>query len=173
MPDIENPTLKAWTAGFVRRWHTHPELCDTVDYDSGHQQRCAVLLLQFWPNTSRDLLIRAIIHDQGECDVGDIAHPAKQKHPQIAVLSWDIELRSIHNQGFPWPDLPETDQLKMKFVDYLDSFLWMWRHKPQMMFKPEWENHAIELGEQAMRLGILDEYDDFMTAAHQFFWPHE
>ena len=171
MSDIKNPTLKAWTAGFVRRWHTHPELCDTVDYDSGHQQRCAVLLLQFWPETSRDLLIRAIIHDQGECDSGDIAYPAKKKHPQIAALVSDIELSSIQSQGFPCPTLSKDDQLKMKFVDYLDSFLWMWRHKPQMMFKSEWENQAVELGVRAMGLGILDEYDDFMVAAHDFFWP--
>jgi hypothetical protein len=171
MADL-NPILKSWTAGFVRRWHTNPELCDTVDYDSGHQQRCALLLLGFWPGCSRNALVRALIHDQGECDAGDMAHPAKVKHPVIAELVWDVELDSIEQkQNLHWPQLAPYEQKRQRFVDYLDSYLWMWRHKPTMMRKPQWENHANELGEQALALGILVEFDDFMINAYQFFSP--
>ena len=54
--------LKAWTATFVRRWHTQPLLSDTNDFTSGHQQRTTVLLLLFFPNS--------VWHDQATSSSG-------------------------------------------------------------------------------------------------------
>ena len=170
MTNIRNPTLIAWTAGFVRRWHTNLDLCDTVDYDSGHSQRCAILLLQFWPNASRDLIIRALIHDQGEAEAGDISYVAKAKYPELAKMVGEIEHKSIvHLQNFPWPELTDVELAQMKFVDSLDSILWMWRHKPQLMYKPEWDIQGEKVADQATNLGVFDTFDSLMSSAYDFF----
>ena len=100
MTSMRNPTLIAWTAGFVRRWHTNFDLCDTVDYDSGHSQRCAILLLQFWPNASRDLIIRALIHDQGEAAAGDISYPTKAQYPELAKMVGELKQLQLLESGF-------------------------------------------------------------------------
>ncbi len=166
-----NNILKAWNAGLVRRWHTQPELCDTVDYDSGHQQRCTIMLLLFWPDATREELIDSLIHDQGECDAGDMAAPAKQKYPLIADDLWEVELASIAAQGFTMPHLRGERLRRRKFVDYMDSYVWMLRHKATMRKKPEWERQLAHLISEAEALGIGQKFTDFMTSAIKFYAP--
>lgn len=131
--------LKAWTASFVRRWHTQPLLSDTNDFNSGHQQRTTLLLLLFFPNSTRRAIIDCIIHDQGEDDSGDMAHPAKRKFPEIRDMIAEVEDASIVLQGLPRPDINDVELKRRKWVDLLDSYLWMLKHKPHMRHRPEWQ----------------------------------
>lgn len=164
-----NNILKAWNAGFVRRWHTQPELCDTIDYDSGHQHRCTVLLLLFWPDAPDWLVIATIIHDQGECDAGDMAGPAKTKHPEISTLLQIIESESIKQQGFSHRELTAEEKRRVKFVDYLDSYIWMLRHKSSMSRKVEWKKQLKELYEMADNLSVSEKFSEFMDSANKFY----
>lgn len=161
-----NNILKAWNAGLVRRWHTHPDLCDTVDYDSGHQQRCAVLLLLFWPDSSRASIIDTIIHDQGECDAGDLAGPAKARNPEIRTLLQAVEDESIIEQGFEGFDINQTEYARRKFVDLLDSYIWMLRNKPALSRKQAWMLQAEQLYREANDLGIGECFRMFFEEAH-------
>lgn len=166
-----NNILKAWNAGLVRRWHTQPELCDTIDYDSGHQQRCTIMLLLFWPDAPRWLIIMTLIHDQGECDAGDMAGPAKAKHPEVRGILQLIEDDSIREQGFPLDHLLLTpeEQRKIKFVDYLDSYVWMLRNKSQLSRKVQWAQQLDHLFTEAEALGVEQEFADFIAAANSFY----
>lgn len=159
-----NPILKAWNASFVRRWHTHPQLCDSVDYDSGHQQRCALLMLSFWPDSSRNAIVAALLHDQGECDAGDMAHPAKKRHPEIRELLHAVEMDGIAAQGFTYPNLSTVETARLSFCDLLDSYVWMLRHKPILARKVEWMNQHQKLYDDSLTLGIAGAYDQFMMS---------
>ena len=163
-----NNILKAWNAGFVRRWHTHPVMVDTHDPDNAHQQRCTVLLLLFWPDSTREAIIDCLVHDQGECDSGDMARPAKEKYPQIAVMLQNIEDESIKEQGFEF-FASDLEVRRRKFVDLLDSYIWMLRNKPILRHRPEWREQALLLDHWAISLEIFGEYNDFLSAASYFY----
>ena len=64
-------------ASFVRRWHTNPDLAQTVDTLAGHGGRVARIILNLWPDASKALLQWALVHDDGESVVGDVPAPAK------------------------------------------------------------------------------------------------
>lgn len=167
-----NNILKAWNVGLVRRWHTQPELCDTVDYDSGHQQRCTILLLLFWPDSTRDAIIDVITHDQGEDDAGDMARPAKKNNPTIRELLESVELASIREQGFNFHNITELEFHRRKFVDLLDSYVWMLRNKSQMTRKVEWMVQLESLYTQAKALKVSYVFDQYIQSAISFYDPH-
>lgn len=153
-------TYKAWCAGFVRRWHMNHHLCDTVDYTSGHQQRCAILLLKFWPDASREEIISTLTHDQGEFDSGDMSYTAKRKHPSLKEMLEVVEADSIRDQGLP----PVKYTSRIAFVDRLDSYLWMLRHAPHLRLHDDWMSQMNDLLEYARieniylpTLGLINE----------------
>ncbi len=53
-------------ASFVRRWHTNPDLAQTVDTLAGHGGRVARIIIKLWPDSSVALLHWALVHDDGE-----------------------------------------------------------------------------------------------------------
>ncbi|MDK3075165.1 hypothetical protein QO034_18920 [Sedimentitalea sp. JM2-8] len=148
----------AWSAGFVRRWHTHPQLCDTVDYNSGHQQRVALLMLSFKPYVSRDALVAAMLHDQGEVDAGDMAHPAKEKHPVIRGMLRDVEMESIANQGFDYPCLKPDELNLLTLCDWLDSYLWMLRHFPKYLRDEAWMHQRMAMSQLAEQVDCYHQF---------------
>lgn len=150
--------MKAWNAGFVERWHTHPSLAGSGDRNSGHQHRCAVLLLLLWPDSTRDAIIDVLIHDQGEIDAGDMAHPAKVKHPELRAMLHDVEEQSISEQGFVFGDLSWEQLERRAFVDLLDSYLWAIRHREELRFRAEWQAQREKLDRDAKRLGVEELY---------------
>lgn len=152
---FESNILKAWTASFVRRWHTHPQLSGTNDFNCGHQQRTALLLLLFWPDSSRDAIIDALVHDQGEDDSGDMAHPAKARFPEIRSMLQIVEESSVKQQGFRF-EISEHEEDRRRWADLLDSYLWMLMYKPRMKDRPEWKAQASKLENQAVLFGLHD-----------------
>lgn len=168
---MTNNILKAWNAGFTKRWHTHPIMSDTVDYDSGHQQRMTILTLLLWSDASRDLIVATTIHDQGECDVGDLAHPAKKKHPAIRDLAWEIEMQSIADQGLVFPKLSDEDQRRLHFVDWLDAFLFVMRTHPRVLTQSAWRNQLREHKIIARELDCDRKVEDLLDAAREFYIP--
>ena len=168
MTDTENKALKAWTASFVRRWHTHPLLADTGDTNSGHQQRSTLLLLSFWPDSSREAIIDCIIHDQGEIDSGDIARPVKRRFPGVRGILKAIERTSMEEQGFGVPDISDEELERREWVDLLDSFLWMLRHRPHLRHRPEWHDQLELLSSGASKLGVAPEFLSIVLASLEY-----
>jgi hypothetical protein len=150
-------TLRAWRASFTRRWHTNPDLCDTLDYDCGHQGRVALLVLSLFPDASRTLLCHALTHDQGEAAIGDISWDAKRRHPDLAKTSAEVELREIREQGFDLPDLTEKEKRVLKLCDHLDAWLWMMRHARHLQKREDWQGQRAHMLAEAKWLAVQPE----------------
>jgi hypothetical protein len=165
--DDGNSILKAWTATFVRRWHTQPLLSNTDDFISGHQQRSTLLLLLFWPQSTRRAIIDCITHDQGEDDSGDMAHPAKRAFPELRGMLETVEDASMKAQGLERPWIAPVELKRRKWVDLLDSYLWMMKHQPHMRHRPEWKAQLTSLIDGAAKLGAK-KFPQFITAATKY-----
>ena len=158
-------TYRAWRAGFTRRWHSNHDLSDTVDYDAGHQGRVAVLILNLFPGASRNLLIRALTHDQGEVAVGDVSYEAKRKNPVLAQMVRQQEAQEIAAQGLPQPELSTGEKVALKLCDSLDAWLWMMRHRAILMTRREWLAQLDLIQHQAKLLGVAEQVSALTVAA--------
>lgn len=166
-----NRVFRAWRASFVRRWHSHPDLCDTTDYVAGHQGRCVVLLLALHPDASRELIARVATHDQGEIAFADVAGPAKQRNPYLAASVEELEREEIDAQGFGGKPgavhdlLDVNDFLLVKLVDRLDTWLWMIRHAPRLSERPDWVALRQRIRDDAGTLRLGEEVDAVIDEA--------
>lgn len=147
---------RIFLAGFVRRWHTNPDLCHTCDRVDGHAARVARFLIYLWPQSRLEVLRAALIHDDGEIAVGDMSTTVKNRRPDIAYGLAEIEAAEI-NAIWGTPDsltIDETDRIK--FCDRLDAFLWAKHHAPHVLDDDGWPEAQRWLQAQAYRLGVSD-----------------
>ena len=166
-----NIILHAWNAGHVQRWHCNPQLAGSGDSDAGHQQRCTILLLLFFPDATREEIIDMVTHDQGEINAGDMAYPIKLRHPEFSKTLQGIENESIQNQGLPVFHLDGGALIRRKWIDMLESYCWMMKHCPTMSRKTEWQEQFRMLYANAYKLGVQDRYTDFMEAFQEYYNP--
>ena len=152
-----NAILRAWRAGFVRRWHTNFELCDTLDYVAGHQGRVAVLVLGLFPDASRALIVNALTHDQGEVAVGDVSYMVKSESPSMRPILDGLERSEIASQCLPHLDMTPFEAQALKMCDLLDAWLWMARHKPHLASRKDWMEQLTHTMKAARALGVEDE----------------
>jgi hypothetical protein len=149
-------------AGMLHRWHTHPHLAGTVDRLDGHQGRVAKILLKFWPDTSREALIWALIHDDGESATGDIPGPVKDDMPkELRYRLGRIDSERLVDMwsgqcGNYGPLLPIMELDHIDFSDKLDAYMWAKHHAPHIMGQSEWQGAAQWLFYQAQALGVFD-----------------
>ena len=149
-------TYRAWQAGFVRRWHTNFDLCDTADCDAGHQNRVCILILKLFPDASRALLVRAATHDQGEVAAGDVSYDAKRANPAFGQMAAEMEAAEIASQCLPQPDITAAEARALKLCDWLDAWLWMMRHRPHLATRDDWAAQFSAMIETASALGLQD-----------------
>jgi 5'-deoxynucleotidase YfbR-like HD superfamily hydrolase len=141
---------RTWRATFTRRWHTHPDLCHTVDPVGGHSERVALILLHFWPDASRDLIIAAMMHDLAESITGDMPPSAKEMFPTFDLMERHVAIAAGWHV-----DLSDTDQERLKFADKLDALMWAEHHR--QADTSEWEVARVWLVRSAERMGVRDE----------------
>ena len=136
-------------ASFVRRWHTHPELAQTVDTLAGHGGRVARIILKLWPDASANLLQWALVHDDGESVVGDV--PALAKGASVIHEQERAALDRI------WPGLPELtpdEYERLRFADRLDAWMWAKHHAPHVQDSDGWPESRRCIFIQAEALGV-------------------
>ena len=118
---------RIFMAGLTTRWHTNPWLAQTHDRIDGHQGRVARLILALWPDASRDLIVAALTHDDGESITGDIPYQrgktTDQENAETAarIIIWCRR----HSM------LSFEDAARLRFCDRLDAAMWMLHHAPQ------------------------------------------
>lgn len=145
-------------AGFVRRWHTNPDLAHTGDRLDGHHGRVARLLLALWPaSSSREILIAALTHDDGESVVGDM--PATVKGAGVTCAAEDAARRAIWGND---PGLTEVERARLKFCDRLDSFMWARHHAPQVLDGDGWPEAREWLHSQSIEMGVSDKIGELI-----------
>lgn len=134
-------------ASFTRRWHTNPDLAQTVDTLAGHGGRVARIILKLWPDSNMALLQWALVHDDGESVTGDIPFPAK-------VGDSEAEREALASI---WPDLPPLsvgDQLRLIFADRLDAYMWAKHHAPHALDGDGWPACRAWLVQHAQALVV-------------------
>ena len=113
-----NDTYKKIRAGgLVRRWHTIPTINDeTVAH---HSWGVATVLLELWPDCSRDLLIAALYHDVHEHVTGDIPKPAFWRSPELGTLV-DCIKDEVNRELGILPSLTIEEQKQLAIADMFD-----------------------------------------------------
>lgn len=146
--------LDKWNACAVRRWHTNPHLRDTLDPIDGHSARVLIIALDLYPPLSREAMIYALTHDGGEHAVGDVSYEAKRKNPAFADMARSLEEEARIGLGFPAVTrIDDRSKRVIKLADWLDSWLWMIRHKPGLRLRADWVKQAKEAHDLADALG--------------------
>lgn len=141
---MTHPTLQAYHAGFVRRWHTNPKFCATVDPVAYHGGRMAILCLRLFPHCSKQLLAECVCHDLGEYKTGDIPWGCDNKDN-----SAEIEARKELGLRF---GLTEMDQERLKFLDQLDALMWAAHHDLQeVKSNTDWINQLEKVVDYASK----------------------
>jgi len=105
----------------VTRYHTQTRLrTETVGH---HSANVCAILLRLERNCSRNLLIRALMHDVPEYYTGDVPAPAKWDSPELKRELDALEGRFIDKHFIPHPQLDESEELLLKTADMLDLLL--------------------------------------------------
>ena len=141
-------------AGFVRRWHSNPDLCHTVDRIDGHSARVARIILALHPSPSVALIRAALTHDDGESVTGDMSAVMKRNNPFIAAhlaRAEGVARRALWGHE---PDLSDTDRDWLKFADRLDAYMWAAHHAPHIMDRDDWPELLAWINETADVLGV-------------------
>ena len=143
---------RVFYAGLTTRWHTNPWLAQTCDRLDGHQGRVARLILALFPDASRDLLIAALTHDDGESVTGDI--PATYSKSDIHKVAEALARGEIWGST---PRLSYTDGQRLRLADKLDAYMWAEHHAPAVVLdNPEWSEAWQEIVKLAVDLGVED-----------------
>lgn len=151
--------LKAFRAGFVRRWHTHPDLAHTNDPIDGHSGRVARIILMLHPNPSIGLIRQALIHDDGESVTGDVGSTTKRLNPEWSNALADMET-TVRVEIWGWGDtitLSSEDFLWLKFADKLDAYMWAKHHAPHVLSGDGWPRALEWLVATAIDFDVLDQ----------------
>lgn len=146
-------TTVIFRAGLTHRWHTNPFLASSCDRLDGHQGRVARLCLAIWPDASRDLIIAALTHDDGESVTGDI--PAIRAKSQDQNNAEEAERIKLWQRSLP--NLSEEDQERLSFCDKLDAIMWMLHYAPQCKDHYGWPEAINSLNQKAKKLGLEGE----------------
>jgi hypothetical protein len=159
------PALSPWLAGSTHRWHTNPIFATSRDRVDGHSARVAILILQFWPAASAELLKSAIIHDLGENSVGDLASPVKRKNPDLYAELEALEVAAIEAMGFDVPGLilSPREAAVLHLCDGLDAYLWAVFHRPEYVRSREaWRVMFARLKSCAADLGLTEKFNEIV-----------
>ena len=141
-------------AGFVRRWHSDPDMCHTVDRIDGHSARVARIILALHPSPSVALIRAALTHDDGESVTGDMGAVCKYGNPQLLSLLARVEYIARTDLWGLDPNLVLADIQWLKFADRLDAYMWAAHHAPHILGRDRWVKHLAWINETADLLGV-------------------
>ncbi len=136
-------------ATLTRRWHQNPRMAHTGDTVGSHSDRVALIICEFWPDASADLLKAAIYHDLAESIVGDLTPAAKELCPQHRIA----ENAAAVANGWRVALTPQ-DSLRLAWADKLDALWWADWHGQAI--GEDWERSREWLIYAAERMGIRD-----------------
>jgi len=109
-------------AGHVERCHTVPHI---GSYNVAmHSWHAAMILVELWPEASRNLIMQVLWHDAAERWTGDIPATAKWQFPGLKEASDNAEKNCFHRLNFPLVNLTEEEELWLHAVDGLELYLW-------------------------------------------------
>lgn len=139
--------MQVYYSTMVRRWHTNPHLSHTVDPVGYHGGRMAILALVLWPAAWR-LRDACLTHDLGEYVSGDIPWGASL---DVKAAADDVADKwSVRNSV----DSHFCIDIRLKFLDRLDSYLWARHHAPHILTEKDWQDQLDWLKSEAKKLEV-------------------
>lgn len=151
--------IAVFWAALVRRWHTNPHLAGSGDTNGAHQGRVARLLLKLHPHASRELLVAALTHDDGEADTADLPGPYKRALRAFEPAAMDaLDRMEADARAEIWgydtlADLSPDDAKWLGFADRLDAYQWADLHGARMD-RDGWPEARQWLEAEAAALGV-------------------
>lgn len=110
--------LFRWKLGArVNRYHTHG-LIRPPSVDQ-HQWGVAVIALYLEPELSRNALIKALVHDLGEYDTGDVPAFVKRSNPELRKQLKEVEFKVERRIGTDFV-VTEIEERIIKLADLFD-----------------------------------------------------
>lgn len=161
-------------AGYCHRWHANPELAGTETV-AEHSARVARILLHFWPNASARLLTAALIHDDGEMGLGDVAGPAKRRDLELARRMDVAEAAQRRKLGLPEPVLDDFEARALHLADKLAGFCHVKQVRPDVLNWPDWQDDVAHMLTE-LRAASTDfggAFDEMLTAFWAEFGRHD
>lgn len=105
----------------VKRFHTtHRTQAETVGH---HSANVCAILLRLEPLVSKELLVRALMHDVPEYYTGDVPAPFKWDNAEAKSALNTGELRYIRANDIPSPEIDIYELALLKLADMLDLVL--------------------------------------------------
>ena len=144
----------AFRAGFIRRWHSNPDLAHIADRIDGHSGRVARIIAMLHPAPSVELLRAALSHDDGEELTGDVSAEFKRQRSDIATA---LHYAEKDHRLLVWgddPHLSDEDKRWLRFADRLDAYMWAAHHAPHVMLGDGWPEYGVRLRRAADDLGV-------------------
>jgi 5'-deoxynucleotidase YfbR-like HD superfamily hydrolase len=154
-------------AGAVQRCHTVPHHgCYDI---AQHSWNMAMLLYQFHPNPSTELIYAVLSHDVAERFTGDTPAPARWAFPPLRESAKVLEKRINHFLGIDL-ELSEEDALWLSALDRIE--FWMWTHDQLAM-----GNQHVKKAHEAIFTWLAQNIDDLPkplpTFVGNFDWDRE
>jgi len=160
------------SGGDVRRYHQEGGHV-YMQPVSEHTYRVMAILLHFWPDASRELLIAAFYHDSpAERVTGDPPATVKAVFPSVRAVYDDIEREVMDALGLPNEnDLEPIDYARLKVADYVELCITCKSQpgrRPQRIYergRQFVEQYAIRLPDDERAM-----VDDFMRKLRTNLW---
>jgi 5'-deoxynucleotidase YfbR-like HD superfamily hydrolase len=112
-------TLKLLESGRVQRYHCAPV---TMQPLSDHSWQVALILLDFYPEASKELITHALVHDCGEIHTGDMPSTYKADNPDLAASLRKDESMYLHDHlQVPIVPFTEREVHALKMADILSG----------------------------------------------------
>lgn len=143
---------EVWKSGFVRRWHSHPDLASTNQTNAAHQWGVAIIAMHLFPDDD-DLLKAALLHDVGEVNLGDLSAPAKRSKPILAKAYKEAEDLNMATMDVP---IPECSKNRLDLCDMLEAFLWVQHHQREVLETISWLDQIQRMCWIAEEEGVLE-----------------
>lgn len=143
-------------AGQVRRWHCNSAFRQVTDTTAEHSARVVRLILGMWPFASRELLVAAIQHDDGEYSAwGDVPALAKVRMSIAARAEMERaeEDALVAVWGFK-TKLGPRDAAMLRLADRLDAYQFAKAHAPHILDGSGWPEARAWLEAAGVELNV-------------------
>jgi len=147
-------SLDIHKSGYVRRWHSNPDLAHIPETLAHHQAQVAQIIFELHSNPSSNLIYEALHHDCGEMFVGDVSYTAKKTNPELTSLLCELEGVARGKMGCPNKPLSGVEIRWLNFADRLQSYRHVQSVAPHVLRGQEWVKLIDMIMDEADNLGI-------------------
>lgn len=155
--------LELRAGGQVTRYHT--VRVNQRENNATHSHGVALLILAFWPDATRRLLMAALLHDLQELDTGDMPHTVKRNNSALNDALIVAEEHAAKRLGIHevMQIITDDERAKLKVADVADA--WHYGYE-------EYRSGNIDVGVQIMNNSLIA-IARYPNAGTPYWWLHD